>query len=70
MPENRPPKQWPDRGHVEFSDYATRYRDGLNLVLKDINCDFRPAEKVKAYSLRRRDMDKPQARKVNNCNGC
>ena len=31
------PEDWPTQGEVEFKDYGTRYRPGLDLVLKDIN---------------------------------
>ncbi|XP_063601958.1 ATP-binding cassette sub-family C member 3-like [Penaeus indicus] len=40
------PASWPDDGCVSFSNYQTRYRPGLDLVLKGITCSFRPAEKV------------------------
>jgi ATP-binding cassette subfamily C (CFTR/MRP) protein 1 len=28
---------WPSRGEIEFRDYSTRYRPGLDLVLKGIS---------------------------------
>lgn len=31
--ERRPSLQWPSNGVVKFVDYATRYRDELDLVL-------------------------------------
>ncbi|XP_047481887.1 multidrug resistance-associated protein 1-like isoform X2 [Penaeus chinensis] len=40
------PASWPDEGCVSFRNYQTRYRPGLDLVLKGITCSFRPAEKV------------------------
>ncbi|XP_037804336.1 multidrug resistance-associated protein 1-like [Penaeus monodon] len=40
------PASWPDEGRVSFRNYQTRYRPGLDLVLKGITCSFRPAEKV------------------------
>ena len=46
-PEFKPPSRWPDQGNVEFHEYSTRYRPGMDLVLKDLNCDFLPSEKVK-----------------------
>eukprot|EP00123_Amoebidium_parasiticum_P018424 comp24199_c0_seq1/m.44437 comp24199_c0_seq1/g.44437 ORF comp24199_c0_seq1/g.44437 comp24199_c0_seq1/m.44437 type:complete len:1466 (-) comp24199_c0_seq1:528-4925(-) len=46
IPSNRPPPSWPTQGTVAFNKYSTRYRPGLDLVLKDINCDIRPGEKV------------------------
>ena len=46
IPDNRPSPAWPDRGHVTFNSYSTRYREGLDLVLKDINADFPSGTKV------------------------
>lgn len=43
---NRPDTDWPTQGHVTFKNYTTRYRSGLDLVLKGIDCSFRPGEKV------------------------
>lgn len=44
---NRPLPGWPSKGVVEFKNYSTRYRSGLDLVLKDINFKVNVAEKVK-----------------------
>ncbi|KAI9746617.1 MAG: hypothetical protein M1818_000330 [Claussenomyces sp. TS43310] len=43
---NRPPISWPANGAVEFHDYSTRYREGLDLVLKNINLSIKAHEKV------------------------
>ncbi|KAF9993545.1 hypothetical protein BGZ80_005031 [Entomortierella chlamydospora] len=43
---HRPPRNWPADGRVEFVDYETRYRPGLELVLRGVNCSIRPHEKV------------------------
>ncbi|KAK3940375.1 hypothetical protein QBC46DRAFT_127013 [Diplogelasinospora grovesii] len=43
---NRPPVSWPSRGEVEFHNYSARYREGLDLVLKNINLDIKSHEKV------------------------
>ncbi|KAK9311885.1 P-loop containing nucleoside triphosphate hydrolase protein [Lipomyces starkeyi] len=43
---NRPPADWPAEGSVQFHDYSTRYRTGLDLVLKGINLHIKPGEKV------------------------
>ncbi|KAF9125108.1 Canalicular multispecific organic anion transporter 2 [Mortierella sp. GBA39] len=40
------PENWPQAGHVEFRNYSTRYREGLDLVIKDITFEVQPAEKV------------------------
>ncbi|XP_037804292.1 canalicular multispecific organic anion transporter 1-like isoform X2 [Penaeus monodon] len=39
------PASWPDEGRVSFRNYQTRYRPGLDLVLKGITCSFKPGEK-------------------------
>ncbi len=44
--ENRPPEQWPQGGAIEFRDFSMRYRDGLPLVLQNVNFKIRPGEKV------------------------
>jgi ABC-type multidrug transport system fused ATPase/permease subunit len=41
-----PPKDWPKDGAVHFDHYATRYREGLDLVLRDINAQVNAGEKV------------------------
>ncbi|KAK9492604.1 P-loop containing nucleoside triphosphate hydrolase protein [Lipomyces doorenjongii] len=43
---NRPPADWPAEGSVQFHDYSTRYRIGLDLVLKGINLHIKSGEKV------------------------
>ncbi|XP_044166542.1 ATP-binding cassette sub-family C member 3-like [Acropora millepora] len=44
--DNRPPDDWPDQGSIVMSDFDLRYREGLPLVLKQINCDIKPGEKI------------------------
>ena len=44
--KRRPAIGWPAQGAVSFKDYSTRYRPGLDLVLKEINLDIRPHEKI------------------------
>ena len=46
IPENRPPKSWPSRGEIEFRGYSTRYREGLDLVLKEVSCFIASNEKI------------------------
>ncbi|KAJ8102129.1 P-loop containing nucleoside triphosphate hydrolase protein [Lipomyces tetrasporus] len=46
IPNRRPPAAWPGAGEVVFEHYSTRYREGLDLVLKDINLHIKPREKV------------------------
>jgi ABC-type multidrug transport system fused ATPase/permease subunit len=43
---NRPPVSWPAKGAVEFNSYSTRYREGLDLVLKNINLSIKSHEKI------------------------
>ncbi|KAF9107853.1 hypothetical protein BGX29_004457 [Mortierella sp. GBA35] len=40
------PENWPSSGKIEFRNYSTRYRQGLDLVVKDISFEVQPAEKV------------------------
>ncbi|KAM3473295.1 hypothetical protein MY5147_004840 [Beauveria neobassiana] len=43
---HRPPVAWPAKGEVEFNNYSTRYREGLDLVLKNINLHIKSHEKI------------------------
>ena len=40
------PKLWPENGEVEFCNYATRYRAGMDLVLRGISFKIEANEKV------------------------
>ncbi|KAJ1795965.1 hypothetical protein LPJ59_004036, partial [Coemansia sp. RSA 2399] len=44
--DNRPEKAWPEQGMLEFKGYSTRYREGLDLVLKDLSFRVMPNQKV------------------------
>ncbi|KAF9586536.1 hypothetical protein BGW38_002777 [Lunasporangiospora selenospora] len=37
---------WPRHGRVVFKNYSARYREGLDLVVKDISFEIQPSEKV------------------------
>ena len=37
---------WPEKGIIEFENYQTQYRKGLDLVLKGINLAFESKEKI------------------------
>ncbi|KAF9112068.1 hypothetical protein BGX27_004016 [Mortierella sp. AM989] len=39
-------ENWPNEGRVEFRNYSTRYREGLDLVVRNISLTVQPAEKV------------------------
>lgn len=43
---SRPPVSWPAHGEVEFRNYSARYREGLDLVLKNVSLDIKPHEKI------------------------
>ncbi|KAI6234102.1 hypothetical protein M3Y99_00844400 [Aphelenchoides fujianensis] len=42
----RPSSGWPAKGGVVLENYATRYRPGLDLVVKNISADVPPAQKI------------------------
>lgn len=46
IPHNTPPQTWPDSGRIDFSHYSTRYRPGLDLVLKDVSFGVKSREKI------------------------
>ena len=46
IPSSRPASDWPSSGKVEFENYSTRYREGLDLVLKDVNMVITGGTKV------------------------
>ncbi|KAG0008611.1 Canalicular multispecific organic anion transporter 1, partial [Podila clonocystis] len=39
-------ENWPQQGRVVFKNYSARYREGLDLVIKDASFEVKPAEKV------------------------
>ncbi|OBT92685.1 hypothetical protein VE01_09685 [Pseudogymnoascus verrucosus] len=44
--KKRVPISWPAQGAVEFDNYSTRYREGLDLVLKNVTLNIKPHEKI------------------------
>lgn len=44
--QNAPPKSWPQTGSISFKGYKTRYRPGLELVLRGLSCSVSAGEKV------------------------
>ena len=45
-PENDPGSEWPEHGVVKFDNYQTRYREGLDLVIKGIDFEIKSGEKI------------------------
>jgi ABC-type multidrug transport system fused ATPase/permease subunit len=41
-----PPMGWPSEGKLEFKNYQTRYKEGLELILQNITCSIKPGEKI------------------------
>ncbi|XP_078097039.1 multidrug resistance-associated protein 1 isoform X2 [Mustelus asterias] len=44
--DNRPSKTWPSEGKIEFVNYGLRYREDLDLALKDITVSINGGEKI------------------------
>ncbi|KAF9148512.1 Multidrug resistance-associated protein 1 [Linnemannia schmuckeri] len=40
------PAKWPSKGRISFKNYSTRYREGLDLVIKNVSVDILPSEKI------------------------
>ena len=45
----RPPTEWPMGGEIKFEDYSTRYREGLDLVVRNISLSIKAGEKVLVF---------------------
>ncbi|PAV79138.1 hypothetical protein WR25_03212 [Diploscapter pachys] len=41
-----PPESWPSQGDIKINCASLRYRDGLDLVLRDLNAHIKPKEKI------------------------
>jgi ABC-type multidrug transport system fused ATPase/permease subunit len=46
IPDKRPPTGWPANGAIKLDRYATRYRPGLDLVVRNITASVEPSQKV------------------------
>ncbi|CAG7824411.1 unnamed protein product, partial [Allacma fusca] len=46
LPEKKPASDWPQHGEIKFNNFETRYREGLDLVLKGVTCQIESGEKV------------------------
>ncbi|KHJ88233.1 ABC transporter, ATP-binding protein [Oesophagostomum dentatum] len=44
--DKRPPPEWPNEGKIQIENYSSRYRPGLDLVVKSLNATIGPHEKV------------------------
>jgi len=44
--KHRPSIGWPAHGEITFNHYSTRYREGLEPVLKDISLTIKAREKI------------------------
>ncbi|ODM94820.1 Multidrug resistance-associated protein 1, partial [Orchesella cincta] len=42
----KPEKDWPQAGKIIFDSYETKYRPGLDLVLRNVSCTINPGEKI------------------------
>ncbi|KAI7696126.1 Multidrug resistance-associated protein 1 [Sarcoptes scabiei] len=40
------PMNWPEKGEIKFSEFAVRYRDGMNIVLNNISINVLSGEKI------------------------
>ena len=46
LPQDPPQEEWPSEGTISLKGLSTRYREGLDLVLKDIDLEVAGGEKV------------------------
>ena len=47
IPDNRPSEDWPQAGNIVIKEFDLKYREGLPLVLMQIDCDIKPGERVR-----------------------
>jgi ABC-type multidrug transport system fused ATPase/permease subunit len=44
--ETKPPKDWPESGHIEFRDYSVAYNEKGGIVLRNLSAQIKPKEKI------------------------
>ena len=52
LPSDPPAADWPSEGAISLRQLSTRYREGLDLVLKDISLEVAGGEKVGKLFIR------------------
>ena len=65
IPDSRPSDDWPGEGSIEVEEFDLKYREGLPLVLKQINCDIKPGEKVRCQPPQYLQSISPQGTHAN-----
>lgn len=51
IPGRKPVAAWPQAGEIAFNGYKSRYRPGLDLVLRNVTCKINPGEKVRKRNI-------------------
>ncbi|GJJ75467.1 hypothetical protein EMPS_07825 [Entomortierella parvispora] len=46
IPDSKTDESWPQQGKIEFQNYSTRYREGHDLVLKNIDLTIHSGERI------------------------
>ncbi|KAG0005591.1 hypothetical protein BGZ79_003502 [Entomortierella chlamydospora] len=46
IPDSKTDEAWPQHGQITFNQYSTRYREGLDLVLKDVSVTVKGGERI------------------------
>jgi ATP-binding cassette subfamily C (CFTR/MRP) protein 1 len=44
--DTKPKDNWPENGEIEFKNFSVKYREELDFVLTNINCNIQPGEKI------------------------
>ncbi|KAF9957481.1 hypothetical protein BGZ70_009498 [Mortierella alpina] len=46
IPDSKTDEHWPQQGEIAFKNYSTRYRDGLDLVLRNLSVTVKGGERI------------------------